>query len=114
MATTSIFDQAKTALRLMTTAPEIENEIDSLIMAGIADLQESAGVDVGNITTSRAAVNLKDPHDVLVATAVKTYVKMHFGEPEEYGRLKLAYDEMKAQLHTITYGRKAGRHGQDG
>ena len=39
----------------------------------------------------------------LIRRAVVTYCKVHFGEPDQYDRLKAAYDEQKAQLMTA-YG----------
>ena len=35
----------------------------------------------------------------------KTYVRMSFGSPSDYDRLKRSYDEQKAQMQTATgYG----------
>ena len=44
-------------------------------------------------------------NDPLVVQAVKTYVRMSFGSPSDYDRLKRSYDEQKAQMQTATgYG----------
>lgn len=38
----------------------------------------------------------------LIRRAVTTYCKANFGAPDEYDRLKAAYDEQKAQLMVAT------------
>ena len=40
--------------------------------------------------------------DAIVSRAITTYCKIHFGEPDEYDRLKASYDEQKAQLSMAT------------
>ena len=40
--------------------------------------------------------------DPLILRAVTTYVKMNFGLPEDYDKLKASYDEQKAQLGMAT------------
>lgn len=74
----------KLALRI--TTDDFDTEICSLMTAALQDLG-IAGVN--------EYVSLKDP---LVLLAVTTFVKMHFGEPDEYERLKKSYDEQKAQM----------------
>lgn len=79
---------ARLALRLTTTA--FDSEILALLNAAILDL------GVAGIVVQSSA---------LVQTACITYAKMHFGEPDEYDRLKKSYDEQKAQLISCTgYG----------
>lgn len=81
----------KLALRITTTA--YDTEIQALINAGLADLG-LVGID----TTALA-------EDALVIQAVKTYVRMNFGSPSDYERLKRSYDEQKAQMQSATgYG----------
>lgn len=82
-------DKVKTAMRIVTS--DFDEELTDLISAGLADLG-IAGVDgeLAVITNS------------LVRQAVITYCKMHFGEPDEYERLKTSYDEQKAQLSVHT------------
>lgn len=84
MADTTL-SKVKTALRIVTD--EFDGEISDLIAAALADLG-IAGANGENVTAS----------DVLTQTAIITYVKMHFGEPDEYERLKASYDEQKAQM----------------
>jgi len=87
MATTSQKEAAKLALRVVTTA--YDSEFETLIDAAVLDL----GI---------AGVLLPSELDALVNTAINTYVKLHFGEPDDYDRLKKSYDEQKAQLATAT------------
>ena len=79
--------KVKLALRITTNA--FDSELNDLIAAAQLDL----GV---------AGVILPVELDVLVGQAIITYVKMHFGQPDEYERLKASYDEQKAQLATCT------------
>lgn len=78
---------AKMALRITTTA--FDSEITSLLNAALLDLGV-AGVVVP------AEIN------ALVQQACITYVRMNFGQPDDYDRLKRSYDEQKAQLSTCT------------
>lgn len=82
-----MLDKAKKALRLTTDAYDEE----------ITDLLAAAALDLGI-----AGVVLPSELDALCQRAVLTYVRMHFGSPEDYDRLKASYDEQKAQLQTAT------------
>lgn len=87
----TMLNKVKLALRVTTDA--FDTEITGLINAAIADLG-IVGVDT-LITTE----------DALLTRAIITYCRMHFGEPEDYDRLKKSYDEQKAQLISATgYG----------
>ena len=79
--------KVKLALRITT------NAFDSELNAYIAAAQDDLGV---------AGVIVPAEIDALVSLAIITYVKMHFGQPDEYDRLKASYDEQKAQLVTCT------------
>lgn len=87
MASTNLITAAKLAMRITTTAFDSE----------IASLLDSAFLDLGV-----AGVELPAEIDALVQTAAITYAKMHFGQPDDYDRLKRSYDEQKAQLATCT------------
>lgn len=87
MNNTQILNKAKTALRIKTSA--FDSELADLIIAAEMDLQ------IAGVTVPESA-------DSLVQTAVITYVKCHFGMPENYDKLKASYDEQKAQLKTAT------------
>ena len=79
--------KAKTALRITTDAYDDE----------ILDLIDAAGLDLGI-----AGVVLPEELDTLCQRAILTYVRMNFGSPSDYDRLKASYDEQKAQLRTAT------------
>lgn len=82
-------DDVKNALRI--TVDDYNSELNALIAAGIADIG-LVGI-VGNTT------------DALISRAVITYVRLHFGTPDDYEHLRESYYEQKAQLLTATgYG----------
>ena len=82
-----MLEEVKIALRITTTA--YDSEISALI--------ESAKADLGIVGITE--------DDVLVKQAIKTYVRMNFGSPSDYDRLKRSYDEQKAQMQSATgYG----------
>ena len=85
MATT--IELCKKALRVVTTAYDTE----------IQEYIESAKLDLGI-----AGVVVPSTADSLVNKAIMTYVRMSFGNPENYKDLKSAYDEQKAQLQNAT------------
>lgn len=82
-----MIDKVKLALRITTNA--FDEEIADLIEAALKDLG-IAGVTNDDITNP------------LIIRAVITYCKCHFGEPDEYDRLKRSYDEQKAQMSMAT------------
>ena len=83
-----MLEQVKLALRLVTDI--FDGEVNDLIEAAYDDL-EIAGV--------QARENATAP---LIRRAVTTYCTANFGAPDEYDRLKAAYDEQKAQLMVAT------------
>lgn len=83
MADTTILGKVKIALRIVTD--DFDGEIRDLISAAQSDLRA-------------AGVIIPDPLDELVLMAIKTYCRTHFGNPDNYDRLKASYDEQKAQL----------------
>lgn len=82
-----MLDAVKMALRITTNA--FDSEISGLIEAARLDLRV-------------AGVVLPVELDALVQTAIITYCRLHFGQPDDYDRLKRAYDEQKSQLATCT------------
>ena len=82
-----ILASVKLALRVTTNA--FDSEINDLIEAAQADL------GIAGITNT-------DTADALIRRAVTTYCRMHFGQPDDYDRLKKSYDEQKAQLSMAT------------
>ena len=84
-----ILNDVKLALRV--SADVFDNEINGLIAAAKGDL---GIVGVENAET-----------DPLIKRAIITYCRLYFGEPDDFDRMKAAYDEQKAQLITATgYG----------
>lgn len=82
-----ILSAVKMALRISTNAFDMQ----------LQDLVEAAKLDLGI-----AGVALPSTMDAIVRTAIITYVRLHFGQPDDYDRLKRSYDEQKAQLSTAT------------
>lgn len=78
-----------TKLALRITTDVFDSEILALLQAALLDL----GV---------AGVVIPGCYDMLVQQACITYVRIHFGQPDDYDRLKGSYDEQKAQLSTCT------------
>ena len=87
MALATEITKAKLALRVTTNAFDTQ----------IGDLLDSAALDL-----HIAGVEIPEQIDKMVETAKITYVAMHFGEPDNYDKLKASYDEQKAQLATAT------------
>ncbi len=82
-----MLEKVKLALRITTDAYDDE----------LLDLIEAAQADLGI-----AGVVLPSDTDALITRATITFCKMSFGLPEDYDRLKKAYDEQKAQLSNAT------------
>lgn len=87
MANQNQLEKTKLALRISTDA--FDSELTGLIDAAMLDMGV-AGVLIPSTLTA------------IVDVAVITYVKLHFGQPDDYDRLKKSYDEQKAQLSTCT------------
>lgn len=82
MASTALIEATKLALRIKTNA--FDAQISGLLESAMQDL------DIAGVVAPYS--------DALVTTALITYVRMHFGQPDDYDRLKASYDEQKAQL----------------
>ena len=82
----ALIDKCKIAMRITTSS--YDSEIQAYIEAAMLDLG-IAGVET-------------PPDDALINKAVMTYVRMSFGNPPNYDRLKESYDEQKAQLMNAT------------
>ena len=87
MADATMIAAAKLAARITTDAFDTQ----------VSDLLDAALLDMGV-----AGVVIPDTMDALVKQAAVTYFLMHFGQPDEFDRLKKCYDEQKAQLATCT------------
>lgn len=86
---TDVLASIKVSLRIVGNAFDDE----------IVDLADAALLDLGIAGVDGTSAVITDP---LVLRAVTTYCKMHFGEPDEYDRLKKSYDEQKAQMSMAT------------
>lgn len=82
-----MLEKVKIALRITTDA--FNDELNDLI--------DAAKLDLGI-----AGVVVPQTIDAICTRAVITYCKLHFGEPDDYDRLKASYDEQKAQLSMAT------------
>ena len=87
MALATEIAKAKMALRVTTNA--FDSQIGDLLDASAVDLHI-------------AGVEIPEQYGPIVETAKITYVALHFGEPDNYDKLKASYDEQKAQLATAT------------
>ena len=97
MADSTLIAAAKLAGRITTTS--YDSQVGALLDAALLDLGV-AGVEVPTVL------------DALVSQAAITYFLMHFGEPDNYDKLKASYDEQKSQLATCTgYTNWGGENG---
>lgn len=87
MTVNTLLPKVKEAARIKTD--DLNGQLTDLITAAQMDL----GI---------AGVEVPDTFDALVSQAVITYCLMNFGLVDEYDRLKMSYDEQKAQLTTAT------------
>ncbi len=87
-------------LACRVSSDSTDSEFNDLINAGFGDLEISGIADTqGNPYTAETA-------DQLVIIAIKTYVKLHYGDllsMDEYDKLNASYWEQKAQLKMRTY-----------
>lgn len=104
-----MLNETKMALRVKTSI--YDGEIARLILAAVGDLGivdvEAAGVSlsIAVTTTGEAVTDNSTITDQLLIRAIITYVRMHFGSPDDYDKLERSYNEQKAQLITATgYG----------
>ena len=95
--------ECKKALRITATA--YDGELCSLMDAGAMDLA-IAGIELpGTVDfqmTNHGIVDASTLTDALCMRAIFTYVRMHFGSPDDYDRLKEAYHTQKVQLMHAT------------
>lgn len=104
-----MLSETKLALRIKTNI--YDGEIARLIEAAVGDLGivdvEAAGVSL-TITTDATGETVQDNStitDQLLIRAIITYVRLHFGSPDDYDKLERSYFEQKAQLITASgYG----------
>ena len=101
--------ECKQALRITTNA--YDGELASLMKAGAADLKAAGVIIPGTVSFTTAVTTAGESvtdnsrlTDELVRRAIFTYVRMHFGSPNDYERLKESYNTQKVQLmHASDY-----------
>lgn len=108
-----MLSETKMALRIKTDI--YDGEIARLIEAAVGDLGivdvEAAGVrlSIAATTTGETVTDNSTITDQLLIRAIITYVRLHFGSPDDYDKLERSYNEQKAQLITASgYGLPAG------
>ncbi|MGD9700679.1 head-tail connector protein [Acinetobacter sp.] len=85
----AFLDEVKTALRITVVDPEIDNEIQGLIDAAIADL----------ILAGVAPLKAQDTTDPLIKRAIIVYCRAHFDYADPAAdRLLRSYDLLKQSL----------------
>lgn len=94
-----MLDSVKMACRKSTNA--FDDEFKELIAEAREDLK-SAGI-----------IETDNDDNPLIKKAIKLYCRLNFGQPDDYDKLKLAYDELKAQLQMSDgYTKWGGEDGQ--
>lgn len=98
-----MLEKVKIALRISTGV--YDQQLLDLIAAGIADIKHAGAVIVAEPVKSEDVVTDYTITDPLTIQAVITYVRMMFGSPTDFDRLKLAYEMQKGQMReSSAYG----------
>lgn len=95
--------ECKLALRI--TANAYDGELCSLMDAAAHDLTIAGVTLPGTVAFTVTEQGITDSStltDALCMRAVFTYVRMHFGSPNDYDRLKESYNIQKTQLMHAT------------
>ena len=104
-----MLNECRKALRITTEA--YDGELCSLMEAGAADLR-IAGVRIpGSVAFSETVTSagsswndLSSLEDRIVQRAIFTYVRMNFGSPDDYDRVRDSYEAQKGTLmHASDY-----------
>ena len=87
-----MLNEAKLAMRISTDA--YDGEIAGVVLPGTVSFAATESGIQDNSTLT----------DSLCQRAIITYARMHFGSPDDYDRLKEAYNVQKVQLmHASDY-----------
>lgn len=92
-----ILAKVKLARRIKTNA--FDTELTDLIKSAFSVL-ETRGVNV--ITTTESNNEVTYSVEPMVLQAIITYVGLHFGQPDDYERLKESWETQLGQLMTTT------------
>jgi len=98
-----MLNECKLALRI--TADAYDGELCSLMDAAAHDLAIAGVTLPGTVSFTVTQSGIQDTStltDSLCMRAVFTYVRMHFGSPNDYERLKESYNVQKTQLMHAT------------
>ena len=108
--------ECKLALRV--TAAQYEPELCRLMEAGAKDLEIAGVVLPGTVAFAETNDGIRDDSDLtdaLCITAILTYVRAHFGSPDDYERLQASYELQKGQLmHATGYTNYGGEDDGEG
>ena len=98
-----MLEKIKLAMHIATSI--FDDEIRDLCAAAIADIKHCGPqFDVTEVKTGEKVVDYT-VNDPLVSRAIITYCRMNFGSPEDFDRLKAAYEAQKGQLReSSAYG----------
>lgn len=98
-----MLEELKLAMRISTAV--FDAELLGLIAAAVADIKHAGAKFDATPTEANGSVTDYTIDDPLVKRAVITYCRASFGSPQDYDRLKAAYDEQKGQLReSLAYG----------
>jgi len=98
-----MLERVKLAMRISTTV--FDAELLDLIAAAIADIKHAGAQFEVEKTEENGVATDYTVTDPLASTAIVTYVRMMFGSPADFDRLKAAYEMQKGQMRESTaYG----------
>lgn len=100
-----MLSECRKALRLTTDA--YDGELASLMDAGARDLTVAGVVLPGTVSFAATENGIQDNStltDALAIRAIITYVRLNFGSPDDYDRLRESYNAQKVTLmHASDY-----------
>ena len=98
-----MLERVKLAMRISTTV--FDAELLDLIAAAIADIKHAGAQFEVETTEENGVATDYAVTDPLASTAIVTYVRMMFGSPADFDRLKAAYEMQKGQMReSMAYG----------
>ena len=109
-----VLKKTKDAMRIKTTA--YDGELVGLIDAGAHDLIMAGVRFNGTVSFEATQSGITDNStltDNLVIRAIITYVRLNFGSPDDFERLRAAYRDQKAMLMNCSTYTDFGGDGDD-
>ena len=110
----NLLKKTKDAMAIKTTARD--GELAGLIDAGAHDLSVAGVRFNGTVSfevTQSGVTDNSTLTDNLVIRAIITYVRMYFGSPDDFERLRTAYRDQKAMLMNCSSYTDFGGDGDD-